>query len=311
MIDKFKNHYFKNYSKKYSYPKIVNSYLDNYLKDVNADYLELAMKHFEAKNGTYYRSTGSSGKFVLTFTNCFISAPINDKISPKYLFHELGHAVDYVPSLDGKSLGKYNSSTMILSCGKSLNSCLIEELGQVKDILCAFIEERFNSEFITQVQEDKFNKLINNIKLKKQLMELNRKISKYCTTSGNYFQRYALAPAEIKTLIKERNRIKSKILSIEDENNLRRCIYDNQAYMTFACKYNLLIDMLSVYYPLNKIFPVHSKSYQKMHLGIEFFAETFASHILNKYDEIELTKRFFPKTHQCFIQLIEYSKTLY
>ena len=94
--------------------------------------------------------------------------------------------------------------------------------------------------------------------------------------------------------------------SIGDYYELWRAFYKHPAYQTFVDNYGVIIDVLNLYYPINVLFAGHSQTYQKRDIGLEFFADVYALHIIHNDKALSHIKELLPKSYQCYMDLMDY-----
>ena len=184
MQERFVNHYVSRLSSYCKPTKGTITNLNRYLTGANLDMLKLAVLKVEDLDIGYRFSNG--GCFS-SYLGC-ISAPVNSKSDGLTLFHELGHAIDFIKG----SKQDFYTKKLVLSCGSTLHNALKQELKGNLDFIYSYLEDGFNREILGVVPDDIIQPLlklapldVRKRKLRRVINSINR-VSNYVEIKAEY-----------------------------------------------------------------------------------------------------------------------------
>ena len=287
MQETFIKHYANHLHSHYKPTRGTYKHLRRYLTGANMDLLKLGMDKVERLNCCYGLSSTSGGFSIGTIT-----APVNSKSDGLTLFHELGHAIDFIKG----SKQDFYTKKLVLSCGFTLHNALKQELKGNLDFIYSYLEDGFNREILGVVPDDIIQPLLKLAPLDVRERKLRRVIN-----SRNRVSNYVEIKAEYDDVV-------AQMKSIGDYFTYYKAFHKHPAYIEFQRDYGVIIDMLALYYPMRSMFAAHSMSYQNRDIGLEFFAEVYGLHVRNYNVALSHVKATFPKTYQCFLELMDYHR---
>lgn len=300
-------------------------YLYNLFEDAPSKYTKLIIKSIIDKKFNFVNcgpTGGRCGDYRIEFC-------LRKNLNKRTAFHEFGHLLDFkgVEKVEtGKASRRYfvtkiidHSKTMVLSNGLTFNETCLKEL-KLKNIeIYSYLFNEYKSitlKFANQDDKDFIETYLNT---------LNRKNIIYNRIGSNKY--YKLRRDFDKSLVElagfndvsEAKEFFSLLKSMNDGDNIcrwykiRHSIRQVDEMKEFIDINDIILDVIGYKYEVVPLWPTHTLGYyQNGSMCIEFFADTFASLMLNKQKALDSINRFLPKSYNAFCELLDkiYDKTM-
>ena len=300
-------------------------YLYNLFEDAPNKYTKLIIKSVIDKKFNFINCGPTNGRCG----NDRVEFCLRKNLNKHTAFHELGHLIDFVGVKkveNGKGPRRYlstisieHSKTMILSNGLTLKDTCLKELKLKNVEIYSYLFDVYKSitlKYANQDDEDFIETYLNT---------LNRKNIIYNRIGSNKYYKLKKDFDESLVELAGFNNVDaakeffSQLKSINDRDNIcrwykiRHSIRQVDEMKEFLDINDIILDVIGYKYDVVPLWPAHTLGYyQNGKMCLEFFADTFASLMLNKQDSLDSINRFLPKSYNAFCELLDkiYEKTM-
>ena len=318
-IDYYKTHY-ENASLKVKNPE---NYLIRFFDGVEDKYLELVLNHIKVKGITFsHRNT-----FAFEPTRKKIELQLNKNGDANSMFHEFGHAIDYLSSVVVKKGRRYTTDDKTytfsykLSNGKSLNETLKQEYKKNSKSIYEEIMSLFKEEVLDKLPQEMIKNAMQFRELNAEQSSLQRRFPLMRYNIYLYdekkkkedplyiynWQKHYKTREEAETAYKRFAEVNKYLDEHPELRQANQDLRKTDLSKEFENNKSAIIDILSSTYQMRTHFASHTPGYYKRAgaIGEEFFANCFAYLATNDIEGIENTKHFLPESYAMFTELVE------